>query len=283
MNACTFGNSMNLTIITINYNNVAGLRKTLNSVAKQTWMYLEHIIVDGGSTDESVDVIHSYAELYADRYPIKWISEPDKGVYDAMNKGIKMAVGEYCLFMNSGDSLVSSMTLKQVNLNNHREDLVVGYSLEEQTNRQIRYSLSRLSLLEVMQYGISHQAMFIKRRLFDTLGYYSTDLKILSDCEFLYKCALNDISFVNLDECVALVEPGGLSNTMLEQVQKEGEIIKRVLPNSIKKDYQCILSKKQMYYSVLDWFEKTQCLFFIYSKLNKVLCKLKTIKLRYIC
>lgn len=266
---------MKLSIITINYNNAAGLKKTLNSVAVQTWSEFEHIIIDGGSADESVDVIQSYAELYADNYPIKWISEPDRGVYDAMNKGIKMAIGEYCLFMNGGDCLSSPTTLSQITLDKHAEDLVVGYSIEEKTNREIKYSLARLSLLEVMQHGISHQAMFIKRLLFEQLGYYSTDLKVLSDCEFLYKCALKNVSFVNLNECVALVEPGGLSNTMLEQMKNEGEIIKRVLPNSIKEDYQYILSKKQIHNIAIDWFGKSQCLFKVYAKINRVVNKIR--------
>ena len=266
---------LKLSIITINYNNAAGLKKTLDSVAEQTWSEFEHIIIDGGSADESVDVIQSYAELYADNYPIKWISEPDRGVYDAMNKGIKMAMGEYCLFMNGGDSLFSPMTLNQIALDDYTEDLVVGYSIEEKTNREIKYSLARLSLLDVMQHGISHQAMFIKRLLFEQLGYYSTDLKVLSDCEFLYKCALKDVSFVNLNECVALVEPGGLSNTMLEQMKNEGEIIKRVLPNSIKEDYQYILSKKQIHNIAIDWFEKSQHLFRVYSKFNRFINKIR--------
>jgi glycosyltransferase involved in cell wall biosynthesis len=266
---------MKLSIITINYNNAAGLKKTLDSVAVQTWSEFEHIIIDGGSADESVDVIQCYADLYADKYPIKWISEPDRGVYDAMNKGIKMAMGEYCLFMNGGDSLFSPMTLNQIALDDYAEDLIVGYSLEEKSNRTIKYSLSRLSLLEVMQYGISHQAMFIKRLLFEQLGYYSTDLKILSDCEFLYKCALKEVSFINLNECVALVEPGGLSNTMLEQMKNEVEIIKRVLPSSIKEDYQYILSKKQIHNIAIDWFEKSQYLFRVYSKFNRFINKIR--------
>lgn len=266
---------MKLSIITINYNNAAGLKKTLDSVAGQTWCEFEHIIIDGGSTDNSVDVIQRYADLYAERYSIKWVSESDRGVYDAMNKGIKMAIGEYCLFMNGGDCLSLPTTLSQIALDKHAEDLVVGYSIEEKTNREIKYSLARLSLLEVMQYGISHQAMFIKRLLFEQLGYYSTDLKVLSDCEFLYKCALKDVSFVNLNECVALVEPGGISNTMLEQMKNEGEIIKRILPNSINEDYQYILSKKQIHNIAIDWFGKSQCLFKVYAKINRVVSKIR--------
>ena len=115
---------MKLSIITINYNNAEGLRKTLASVAAQTYPNIEHIIVDGGSTDGSVDVIREYETLLASRLApsgvsdkgrefvgcflasnLKWISEPDKGIYNAMNKGIRMATGEYIEILNSGDML----------------------------------------------------------------------------------------------------------------------------------------------------------------------------------
>ena len=104
---------MTLSIITINYNNTEGLRKTLASVASQTYPYIEHIIIDGDSTDNSVEVIREYESslalsphrLISSR--LKWISEKDKGIYNAMNKGIRMATGEYCQFLNSGDMLAA--------------------------------------------------------------------------------------------------------------------------------------------------------------------------------
>ena len=127
---------MKLSIVTINYNNAEGLRKTLASVASQTYVDIEHIIVDGGSTDGSVEIIREYADNEAmrlegykairqessedndtvpnrpiaqspDRHEIRWISEPDKGIYNAMNKGIRMATGEYIEILNSGDILAA--------------------------------------------------------------------------------------------------------------------------------------------------------------------------------
>ena len=119
---------MNLSIITINYNNAEGLRKTLASVASQTYPHIEHIIVDGGSTDNSVEVIREYEStlalspyrLIASR--LKWLSEKDTGIYNAMNKGIRMATGEYCQFLNSGDMLTADdVTERMVNaINAHQ-------------------------------------------------------------------------------------------------------------------------------------------------------------------
>ena len=103
---------MKLSIITINYNNAEGLRKTLASVASQTYADIEHIIVDGGSTDGSVEVIREYEQSLASRLSplasnLKWVSEKDTGIYNAMNKGIRMATGEYIEILNSGDILVA--------------------------------------------------------------------------------------------------------------------------------------------------------------------------------
>ena len=104
--------TMQLSIITINYNNAEGLKKTLASVAAQTYPNIEHIIVDGNSTDGSVDVIREYESTLASSLSpfasrLKWLSEPDKGIYNAMNKGIKMATGEYIEILNSGDILAA--------------------------------------------------------------------------------------------------------------------------------------------------------------------------------
>ena len=99
-----------LSIITINRNNAEGLRKTIESVLSQDVSdktQVEYIIIDGASTDESVEVIKSFENNQSNKLQItKWISEPDTGIYNAMNKGIKMATGEYCLFLNSGDYII---------------------------------------------------------------------------------------------------------------------------------------------------------------------------------
>ena len=135
---------MKLSIITITYNNADGLRKTLASVAAQTFRDYEHIIVDGGSTDESVDIIRQYADNEAirlqgytairqekngkaddtlpnrpiasspNRHEICWISEKDRGVYDAQNKGIRLAHGEYCYFLNAGDTFCADDVLERM-------------------------------------------------------------------------------------------------------------------------------------------------------------------------
>jgi glycosyltransferase involved in cell wall biosynthesis len=105
-----------LSIITINRNNATGLRKTMESVFSQTGLekgQLEYIIIDGASTDNSVEVINEFLALPENNEKVSyWISEPDKGIYNAMNKGINHANGEYCLFLNSGDRFLTSDILE---------------------------------------------------------------------------------------------------------------------------------------------------------------------------
>ena len=98
---------MKLSIITINYNHKEGLLKTIKSVVNQTYHDIEYIVIDGGSTDGSKEYIESKQE-----YINQWVSEKDHGVYNAMNKAIRMAQGEYCIFMNSGDHFFSSQSLE---------------------------------------------------------------------------------------------------------------------------------------------------------------------------
>lgn len=268
---------MKLSIITINYNNDAGLQRTLDSVANQTYTDFEHIIIDGASTDNSVEKIRAYSQSpLVSHYKIIWLSEKDKGVYNAMNKGIDRAIGEYLLFLNSGDYLVSSDTLSNLNLDNQYSDLIIGYSVEEETNRKIDYPLDRLSLFHLMQQGISHQAMFIKRDLFIKIGLYAEDLRVLSDYEFLLKCTFEDLSFINTKQHIAIVEPGGVSNSMLDLIQKEkNEVLNRVLPKTIDNDYRYILSKKQEYNIAKKWLDKTKWLFNIVNFFHKVYKRLK--------
>ena len=116
---------MKLSIITINYNNLEGLKKTYESVVCQTWTDYEWIIIDGGSTDGSREFIEEHQDKFA-----YWCSEPDKGVYNAMNKGIAKAQGEYLNFMNSGDRFYDHQTLNEVFSSGFQEDILYGNELQ---------------------------------------------------------------------------------------------------------------------------------------------------------
>jgi glycosyltransferase involved in cell wall biosynthesis len=105
---------MTFSIITVTYNAVKWLERTVQSIINQTYPDIEYIIVDGGSTDGTIDIIRNYELQIMEKYAFKWISEPDKGLYDAMNKGLKLATGNYIWFMNAGDRIRDSETVETI-------------------------------------------------------------------------------------------------------------------------------------------------------------------------
>lgn len=168
-----------LSVITINFNNSAGLQKTLQSVVKQTYTNLEYILIDGGSSDSSVDIIKQHESSI--HY---WVSEPDKGIYNAMNKGIAQATGEYCLFLNSGDVLVANDVLTKVFSNQIDDEIIYGDIYFGK--RKVSFP-ENLDLEYFVKSSLGHPSTFIKRELFSKIGYYNESLKIISDWEFFVK------------------------------------------------------------------------------------------------
>lgn len=181
---------MKLSIITINYNNDAGLKKTLDSVASQTCTDFEHIIVDGASADNSVDIIRAYSQSpIANRHKITWLSEPDTGIYNAMNKGIKMAIGEYLLFLNSGDYLVEESVLDKVFANDCVADILCSRCNVSDKGRVVWTSNPPKNITFGTLYmdGLSHQSTFIRKSLFEQHGYYDESFRYNADIEFWYR------------------------------------------------------------------------------------------------
>lgn len=177
---------MKLSIITINYNNLEGLTKTIESVVSQIMRDFEWIIIDGGSTDGSKELIEQKKQYFA-----YWCSEPDKGIYHAMNKGIRASHGEYLLFLNSGDSLYDNQVIERVIPLLNNKDIYVGRinsvgrenaSEEEQADFSSKGILRKLTFT-----WLPHQASFFKRTFFDTYGLYREDQKIVSDWWAFYK------------------------------------------------------------------------------------------------
>jgi len=168
-----------LSIITINKNNAVGLKKTIQSVICQTYTDFEYIIIDGVSEDGSVEIIRKYIDNI--NY---WISEPDTGIYNAMNKGILKAQGEYCLFLNSGDWLVSPETIDNVFREISGNPSDIFYSDRINCNNTIVRYPNKLTIDFLLNTSISHQNTLIKRSLFLEHGLYNEELRISSDKEF---------------------------------------------------------------------------------------------------
>ncbi len=173
-----------VSIITINYNNCDGLEKTIPSVLSQTFTDYEYILIDGGSTDGSLELIKSHADKIA-----YWVSEKDAGIYDAMNKGIAVAKGEYCLFLNSGDYLYQTDVLQQVADLHLSADICYSDLLTARDGVMVGRinSPEKISLAFLLVGTLPHQAQFIKRALFEEYGNYADAYKMCADWEFVIR------------------------------------------------------------------------------------------------
>lgn len=209
-----------LTIITINRNNAEGLRKTMESVFAQTCKEFEYIVVDGASDDESVDIIRDYSrrfeigDLRLENF--KWISEPDNGIYEAMNKGLKMAKGEYTLMLNSGDFFVDEYVIEKMMPELHTEDMIQGNLIIDYATQTVRYrgyGRSDISFVDAMEANFPHQATFIRLSTMKEYGYYDETYKRSSDAIFfITTLAFGNASFRYVDLDVANFDPNGLSS-----------------------------------------------------------------------
>jgi len=249
-----------LSIITINYNNAEGLQKTMGSVITQTYRDFEYIVVDGGSTDNSCQVLKDTCQLVSDQTSFKgkaevngivvrWISENDSGIYNAMNKGIGLASGEYCLFLNSGDCLAGDNVLQVVFDGSYDEDIVYGNAVKIKPHyrRLIRYS-PVLTLYDFYRTvaAIHHQACFIKRELFQKYGMYREDLEINADWEFFFRVIiLEKVKTKYTDKVICIADGTGLSNTLkkghslsLQASDAKEKILKTYFPEYILADYK---------------------------------------------
>ena len=245
---------MRLSIITINYNNAEGLRKTLASVAAQTYRDIEHIIVDGGSTDGSVDIIKEYEEkihLTHSTIHVQWTSEKDKGIYNAMNKGVKRSTGEYVWILNSGDEVASPEIVEQMVcfLEKYAYPLLIGNIVkvfsEDRKVSEIKMHDANtptpldVSMLTFYSGTVPQDAAFVRRDLFEKYGYFDESMKICADWKlYLNMIALEGIEPMYVDIDVVLFDMSGISNANigLRDLEKR-TYLEEILPASVLKDY----------------------------------------------
>lgn len=226
---------MKYSVITINYNNNIGLSHTIKSVVSQSYRDFEYIIIDGGSTDGSVDTIKENAKQID-----YWISEKDRGIYHAMNKGVANAHGEYCLFLNSGDSFYDNNVLEIITKIGFNEDILVGNIVAGNDNRYLFPSPSRpISLYHLYSATVSHQSSFINTELLRSYP-YDEELKIVSDWKFYVQTIiLHNCSIRYVDVNVARFDTFGVSTSNPDKMWKEKErVLSELFPPRILADYQ---------------------------------------------
>ncbi|KIA85258.1 glycosyltransferase family 2 protein [Flavobacterium sp. AED] len=223
-----------ISIITINYNNLVGLKRTVESVLNQTWKEFEYIVIDGGSTDGSMTYIESQNE-----HINYWVSETDNGIYNAMNKGILKATGEYLLFLNSGDYFYSDTSLQENQNRIANHDLIYfNLNVIDDNNRFLKKYPNQLSFFYFRNDTLPHPATFIRASLFSKIGMYDESFKIVSDWKFFMEsiCKFN-CSYIRIDETLATFHLDGLSSDPQNKI-----LIFEEKQKVLKSDFQAFIS-----------------------------------------
>lgn len=210
---------MKISVVTVCFNSAATLEKTMLSVLNQTYSDVEYIIIDGGSTDGTVDIIKKYADRLA-----YWVSEPDRGIYDAMNKGISVATGDYINFMNSDDIFYDENVLKNIFSKDYDEDVIYGKTLKVSPNYTYTMKNRPISFLsQNMAFG--HQASFSKTELMKRLR-FDLRYKSAADYDFFHSVMKNNGSFKEVPYIVSIFNAcDGFSSKNVKLSWKEVDIV----------------------------------------------------------
>ena len=249
---------MKFSIITVCYNSAQTIEDTLRSVAAQAWPDIEHIIVDGASKDGTLGIIECYRQSIS-----RVISEPDHGIYDAMNKGVHAATGDVIGFLNADDFYAHADVLGDVAKLMNREHLdalfgnVEFFRPEKPTLAVRRYSSARFRP-ERIAWGLmpAHPALFLRREVFQRVGPFRTDYRIAGDFEFIARAfGKNTLRYRHLPEVLVRMRTGGIStggwrNTLL----LNREVLRACRENGIQTNMLKILSKYPA--KLLEYFHK---------------------------
>jgi glycosyltransferase involved in cell wall biosynthesis len=239
---------MKYSIITVNYNNREGLRRTIESVIGQTFPDREFIVIDGGSTDGSADVLREY-----DKDISYWLSEADGGIYQGMNKGIARATGDYLNFMNSGDTFYDANVLQHVFDHHSDADIITGRDYHYSAEKQLGHASVQPPRVTMMHFFVStldHQSSFIRRELFHDSP-YREDYRLVSDWIFFTEKIVAEGKRVQfIPDIVCRREEGGISEQQQERNRKEIDLwLHQFLPTGVYEDYATLakLDKTSLY------------------------------------
>lgn len=219
---------MKISVITVCFNAEDTIKETLYSVESQSYPDVEHIVVDGQSIDKTLEVIKSFQ-----RDSLKIISEPDSGIYDAMNKGIVAATGDYLFFLNANDKFIHNKVLEifvEKGLSQGK-DLVFGTHFE-QCHKTGRYGIKRqnnLNKFDLWQSCPVQPTLFYKRELFDRFGTFNTDYKIGGDIDWAVRVLTKEkLDFCYIDSLINVFDTSGISSESLQLRQEEMKIIEEL-------------------------------------------------------
>ena len=252
-----------ISIITVSYNAVKTIEETILSVLNQTYHNIEYIIIDGGSTDGTIDIIKKYQDRIS-----YWVSEPDKGIYDAMNKGIAKANGELIGIINSDDwyelDAVQNVVLE---FNNTRPAIYHGGL--NIVKDDIVFYISKASIkIKRLKKGmvINHPATFVCKKIYDEIGVFSTSYKIASDYDFILRAFMKGYEFKSINKVLANFRIGGVSTNINKLLLKELHTIR-------KNNNTYILFDKYYIYDILKYMIAGKYLHSISLMKNKFLAR----------
>ena len=207
---------MKVSIITISYMNAIGLEKTIKSIRSQTYPNFEHIVIDGGSNDGSKKIIEKNSD-----HITYWVSELDKGIYNAMNKGVDQATGDYCLFVNSGDCLYSPTALEEVMGEKPHADIAIANIITDERVDRIYCPPEEVSCSFLIHSSLPHPSALIKTELMKRLK-YDESYKIVSDWAFMFRALMYEgCTYQHINKLLTIFYTGGVSSTMKEKENAE--------------------------------------------------------------
>ncbi len=215
---------MKISIVTVSYNSEKTIRDTLESVYNQSYQDIEYIIVDGNSKDETLNIIKEYETIFQkSKKHFLWISEKDKGIYDAINKGIKMASGDIVGILNSDDYFYDTEVIFDIanKFDKEKTDCLYGniIYIDSDTRKTVRKWISREfeSGLFEKSWTPGHPSFYCKKSIYDCLGLYRTDFKIAADVELMYRfIEKNHIKSFYYDRYIVTMRQGGVSSSGLQ-------------------------------------------------------------------
>jgi glycosyltransferase involved in cell wall biosynthesis len=230
---------MKISIITVCYNSEKYIHSAIESVLNQTYGDIEYIVVDGGSKDSTIDIVKSYQPLFDGR--IKWISEKDNGLYDAMNKGIAMATGEVIGILNSDDLFCDNLALEKVMLifnQNQQLDSVYAnlyYVAQDNTSKIVRRWITRSQRPFKYGWHPAHPTLYIKKNVYEKFGFFNLDFKLAADYEIMLRfLEKNKITTIYLPEFLVKMRLGGTTNKSLKNIYKQNvECVKAFKDNHL--------------------------------------------------
>lgn len=245
--------NLDFSIITVSYNSEKTIERTIKSVLNQSHKNFEYIIIDGGSTDKTNDIINQYKNKF--KGGIKHISEPDKGIYDAMNKGIALAKGDIIGLLNSDDYYYDNTLsiVHEASLDTDKKTVITGELIfKSKDGDQLLKTSEERFIKQIKQYknGVRHPATFVPKVIYDNIGLFNLDYKIASDAEFIFRIYKSKYTFKFVNQPLLVMCDGGISNSkgIFKQLLFENKLLlKTYCPNVVSRSYYitiCVLRLK---------------------------------------